>query len=215
MKGLLYILLLSIAIPFGASAQVFHKPSEIGEAFRSGEAKIIVGLDSRRSFISRRDVKVFGVRAGLDLQGKVRFGFGAYFLRSPFSRTFFWQNPFGLTDTLVSPLNFNYMTVFFEPVVLTTKRWELSLPFHLGVGDAFYDGPQYFTPSTPQTIFLVEGSVIGHYKILPWLGIGGGVGFRQMLRANTYLKEDFNAPIYMLNLKIFTGYILKKLLKKD
>ena len=212
MKGPLFLLLFFILLlPEAGRGQVFNKPADLAEAFKSGEAKVLVGFDSRRSFISRRDVKVFGVRAGLDLQGKARLGFGMYFLRSPFFRTFHWENPAGTRDTLISQLNFNYMTVFFEPVVLSTKRWEVSVPLHIGIGEAFYRGPKEFAPSTPKTILLAEGSVIGHYKILPWIGIGGGVGFRQMLRANTYLREDFNAPIYMLNLKLFTGYILRKI----
>lgn len=215
MKAFLLIVLTSILLPLSGSGQVFNRPSDLRDAFRSGEAKVLVGFDSRRSFISRRDVKVFGLRAGVDVQNKARLGFGMYFLRSPFYRTFFWENPAGEVDTLLSQLNFNYMTVFFEPVVLTTKRWEMSLPFHVGIGEAFYSGPREFGPSTPQTILLVELSAIGHYKVFPWIGIGGGIGFRQMIKANTYLKEDFNAPTYMLNLKIFTGYILNKVFRKS
>lgn len=202
-------------LPFLGLSQGVNKPRDIRDAFHSPNAKLIVGLDSRRSFISRRDVQVFGVRGGYDLDNKVRFGVGAYFLRSPFYRTFFFENPDnGGRDTLTARLRFNYMTLFVEPVLLSTRRWEVSFPLHLGIGDSRYEGPGPIDAFTLRTVMLTEVGVAAHYKIFQWIGLGAGVGFRQMIRGNIYIREDFNAPTYSFAVKIFTGYIIDQVFNR-
>ncbi len=198
------------------SAQIINRPSDIRKAFLSGESKIICGFDSRRSFVSNRDVKILGARAGVEMDGKIRTGFGIYFLRSPFYRTFFFNDPQTQEpDTVLARLRFNYMTFFVEPVLLSTRRWEVSFPLHLGVGDSQYEAIGPIDAFTLRTVVLTELGVQGHYKIFPWIGLGAGVGFRQMIRGNQYVREDFNAPTYSFAIKIFTGYIINKLFGKE
>lgn len=204
------VILIGTIVP----AQVFNRPSEMVEAVRVGENKLLVGFDTRRSFIDKRDVRLLGLRAGLDFDKKVRLGFGVYFLGSGVTQTFIFRRDNG-PDTLKAPLRFAYITFFAEPVFLSTKRWEVSTPFHLGVGESFYEGPRDLGFRTNQTVFLAELSLVAQYKILPWVGIGGGFGYRQMLVGNPYVKADFNAGVYMINVKIFLGYLYRKLMGRE
>jgi len=197
------------------SAQGFTHPSEIGDAFNSHDSKIVVGLDSRRSFIGRTDVNIWGVRAGLDFQGKVRLGAGAYFLRTPLPRQFIIDRPGIPTDTISSELRFSYLSLFIEPVVFSSKRWEMDTPFHLGIGDNHYPQAPKNGGGTRKTVLLTELSVTGTYKILPWIGVGGGVGYRLALKGNKSNLDNFNAPIYQIGLRFFAGYIYKAIFKPE
>lgn len=220
-KWSLWLVSLLLLVPIGSYTQssvkssILTRPADIRDAFRSDKVKVSVGLDSRRSFVSRQDVNMLGARAGLDFDGMVRVGGGIYFLFSDIHQQFVLTNPStGEDSTVTARLRFNYITFFFEPVILKSRRWEISIPLHLGLGDTYFEGAG-FDQSRPRTVVLSEASVIGHYKIFPWIGLGGGVGYRTMLKGNNLLGENFHAPIYMFTLKIFVGWIYLKLFKPE
>jgi hypothetical protein len=54
-----------------------------------------------------------------------------------------------------------------------------------------------------------EASLVGHYKILKWIGIGSGLGFQLMLKDNPAIMENFNTPVYSIKIKIFLGDIYR------
>jgi hypothetical protein len=193
----------------GLKAQGLNAPGELPHAFKQSP-KILVGLDSRRSFISNRDVKIMGLRVGLDFEKHARVGFGIYTLASPFSRTFIRPNQLGILDTLQCQLEFAYMTAYFEYVVLTTKHWEVSVPLHLGIGDVGFT----LLPDPPKAFLLGEMSVQASYKIVPFLGLAGGFGYRQIFLGGYLIRENFDAPIYSFGIKFWTGYLIEKVLKK-
>jgi hypothetical protein len=203
---LVLLLLLSVV---AVNAQLLNAPRELPSAFRQ-PPKLLVGLDSRRSFVSGRDVKVMGVRVGLDFEKRARVGFGVYTLASEFNRNFIRTDFFGIIDTVNAQLKFSYLTAYFEYVLLTTKRWEVSLPFHLGLGD------QSFTKlnQEPKSFLLGEVLVLANYKIFPFLGLAAGVGYRQMLVGGFAIREDFDAPSYSFGIKFWAGYFVDKYLKK-
>ena len=195
----------------GGKKRALIKPSDIRDAFRQNEAKLLLGLDSRRTFINRQDVNISGIRAGLDFNGLARVGGGIYFLLSPIYQQFELTDPVTNEDTVVSArLRFNYVSCFFEPTIVHSKRWEISLPLHLGVGDTYYEGAG-FDEATPQTVVMTEISATGYYRILKWIGISGGVGYRKILRGNNRTGENFDSPVYMVGIKLFVGYIYNKI----
>jgi hypothetical protein len=190
-------------------AQVLNAPRDLPGAFATSP-KILVAVDSRRSFISNRDVKIMGVRVGLDFDKKARVGFGVYALASPFNRTFIRPNYSGIVDTMTCQLKFSYMTGYFEYVVLTTKHWEVSVPVHLGIGDVGFT----LLPDPPEAFLLGEVSVQAYYKIVPFLGLAGGFGYRQILLGGYQIRENFDALIYSFGIKFWAGYLMEKVLKK-
>lgn len=217
----LCLLCISFLIPFGIQAQsniskpTFTKPGDIRDAFRSQNCKVLVGFDSRRSFVSTLDVNVFGFRAGLDFDGLVRIGGGLYSLFSKIEQQYVLPDPVtGSDNSFTARLRFNYVTFFFEPILMRSKRWEFSLPWHIGIGDTFFEGAG-FEARQPRTILLTEASLIGQYKIFQWIGVGAGFGYRRFLKGNNFQGYNFHAPIYMFNLKIFVGYIYTRIFKPE
>jgi hypothetical protein len=200
------VLLLLVA---SLKAQVFQSPKDWPAALRLAP-KLNVGLDSKRSFISNRDVKTLGLKASLDFDNRLRLGFGVYFLQSPFYRSLSVTDYFGVEDTVRAKLDFVFMTSFVEYVFLSTKRWELSSPLALGIGDVVFRD----VGMRPQPVLTSELGLQGSYKVFPWIGLGGGVGYRQILSGGKLIRENFNSPTYSFGLKFWFGYLYQKYFKK-
>jgi len=154
-------------------------------------------------------VSIFGVKMGLDFDKKIRTGFGVYFLSTPFYRSFQVEQPGGggSLDTIQAKLGFTYFSYFLEYVFLHSKRWEIGIPTYLGIGEVnFPDVPGFVR----QPLFLGQFLVRVDYKILPFIGLSGGLGYRQILLGNTVIQERFNAPIYTFGIKLWLDWVAKK-----
>jgi hypothetical protein len=203
-------ILLALSVQGQKSAPVFHDLRKLGTALQS-PPKLSLGLDSRRSFISNRDVKMLGLRVSMDFQNRARLGFGLYFLASPYYRLFNEIDAQGLPTTARHKLQFTYISAYFEYVILSSLRWEFSMPVHLGIGDVGFVG----LVEEPKSVLLTEATLLGSYKIFPFLGLGGGVGYRQILAGGTLIRENFNSPTYSFGLKFWFGYLYQKYIKKQ
>lgn len=202
-------IILHFSVAGFAQAQPLQQFADgISESYRS-KPKIIVGFDSRRSFISSRDVSIFGVRAGFDLAPKVRMGFGLYGLSTPFYRNFITYNDSTCLDTIQGRLQFGYMSVFWEYVLLQNRRWEFSAPIHIGIGASEFRG----VDQTRNPVGVTEVSIQGQYKILTWFGLGAGVGYRVLMPRNQAVTENFNAPLYAIRMKLFIGELYDSVFK--
>ncbi|MEM6271128.1 MAG: hypothetical protein AAF998_16945 [Bacteroidota bacterium] len=198
-------------VGMGISAQGLTRPKELPAAFRS-TPKVLVGFDSKRSFIDNRDVRIFGVRAGLEFDRKVGVGFGIYFLRSPFVRNFIEPADGGGVDTIRSNLRFGYVSAWFEYMIYASRRWEVSVPLTLGFGEAEFSG---FEERTYTQILLLEASLEAQYKIFPWLGLGAGVGYRQPITGERSIRTIIDAPIYRFGIRVFLGYFWNLITGKE
>ncbi|MCB0430015.1 MAG: hypothetical protein H6585_12345 [Flavobacteriales bacterium] len=171
--------------------------------------KFLFGFDSRRSFLFSSDAAIFGIKAGLDYGSKVRMGAGYYFLSSPFYRKFITY-----PDTVYARFDLAYFSPYIEYVLLHDTHWECSVPLQLGFGSIGLRDTATGENVRQQGITLLELSIVGHYKIWDWLGVGSGVGYRQALVGSRIIEESVSAPIYLVKLKIFTGVIYRKFFPK-
>ncbi len=207
-KGLgfgIVCLLWLVCIHLPLRAQVLVSPRAAWEAFDK-KPKFFGGLDSHRSFISRRDVSILGVRAGLEFDGRVRMAIGVYTLGSGFTRQFEVARP-GSIDTISANLRYSHLSYILEYVALTSKRWEVSIPLSVGLAESSF-------PKIPriQKQQFMQGSlgIYAQYKIFPFLGIAGGVGLRQILVGTPLIEENFNGPTYSFGVKLYLGWFVKK-----
>ena len=53
------------------------------------------------------------------------------------------------------------------------------------------------------------------YKIIKWVGIGTGVGYRLILFKNGGIKENFSSPVYVIKLKVYLGAIVRSITGKE
>jgi hypothetical protein len=186
------------------------------DLYFSTKPKFIFKFDSRHSYVSHTPTKVFGFKTGLDFRKKIRIGIGYHELEGPRYIDHVIDSMGVILDTVPAILHMNYISVFIEYVIFNEKKWEISLPFQWGFGSSKYEythgGEGYNLLRRPISVF--EPTIEGHYKIIPFVGIGAGIGYRFMLLNNKEIEEKFNSPIYILKIKVFLGDIYKAIFKK-
>lgn len=169
----------------------------------------LLNIVSYNSFLLNEKVKFKGLKLGAELGERIRFGFGGYRLDNPIDL------PPLLTDvdTINRQLRFEYYNVFLEFVFYEDFRWELAIPFSMGRAFGKIDTfsvknnnkrGQINVDSTGLATFGFDFE----YRFIPWLGLGGGVGYRQAF-APRDIREKLNAPFYTVKIKVFLGYLFK------
>jgi hypothetical protein len=56
---------------------------------------------------------------------------------------------------------------------------------------------------------LYEPGVSIEYAIFNWLGLGGHVGYRFMIKNNPYVDQNFNSPMYAFGINIYWDELYK------
>lgn len=194
-----FFFLLGFFVSTHASAQFFDT---LRQSFKA-RPKFFFQFDSYNSVVTGSRANAKGFKTGLDFDRKIRLGIG-----------YFWLNPDVVEkrkiengDTVRAQLKSGYFTVGAEYVLLNKDPWQVSVPVHLGFGKSFFVYPDPTSEADKKIasngIILFEPAVTGHYKIIKWVGVGFGVGYRVMLKNNPEVIDNFNSPIYVLRIKIF------------
>lgn len=178
--------------------------------------KFYLGLDGRRSIVLGENSSLGGLKIGTIINNKFKTGLGIYWMRNDIVRAGIpGGNITDSRDTLF--YNFGYTSLFFEPMFVLNRRWQLSFPMHLGSAVA---ETSYLTTQGKKQLFrtdkapLFEVSGVGQYKFLRWLAIGTGIGYRALLIDRNAAQRALNAPVYILQLKVLFGVIWKTYLNK-
>ena len=195
-----------------AHAQIFDT---IRESFHT-KPKLLLQLDAYNSFVSKEPANTFGYRAGLEFNKRVRIGIGYYKLTSDIVKSRPVPGVVMKDSMANAQLDMFFIPVFFEYVFYNKDPWEISVPVNLGVGKSYF----WYYKKQPEgekgkvdqkAVALITISAAGQYKILPWFGVGAGLGFRLMLKDNSNINENFNSVIYSLGLRVFVDEIFKSM----
>ena len=182
----------------------------------SEKPKFIFFFDNRNSFIKGREADLVGVRLGGEWK-HWRAGIGFYGLSNKQYKNVTVTNALGAPQTIDVRLRFGYVTVFGEYIFFRNKRWEFSTPLSIGLGQVALETSKdgEVQKIRKNGIILIEPSITGHFKVFSWVGIGAGVGYRQVLLAPPNQFGIFSSPIYIIKLKIFLSPIYKAIFKKE
>ena len=176
--------------------------------------KLDVKLDNRFSFIRNNDVKTVGFKVGLNFNRKFKVGLGINQMLLSVERLVPDEN--GIDFSV--DLEYFYFSPYIEYVYFNSKRWEFSLSTQLGIGGASYR----FTDNNGKKKKIVESTILSYepamlidYKIIKWVGIGTGIGYRLIYYKSPGVQEKFSSPEYVLKLKIYLGEIVRSITGKD
>ena len=96
-------------------------------------------FDSRRTFVAKKSVGIFGIRIGLHHKNKFGAGVGYYSSRSwglfakPISKSF-TDNKSTPAQTFPAEVGFDYASIFGEYIFFEKSRWQLTANTQLGLG---------------------------------------------------------------------------------
>lgn len=164
---------------------------------------LIVKLDMRGSFIGNEGVRFAGIKLGLEHAGNVQYGIGYSFLLSPVEGK---AQVEGLGE-VGTRLRFGYVTPYFDFAFYRKNNWELRIPVQFGIGSGsvvYEDADGHKRKLQRSGVFLYEPSMTVQYRFLRYFAIGGGWGYRLVLRSAP-LAEGLTAPIYTFGLRVFFG----------
>lgn len=173
-------------------------------------------LDKTGSFVAGKGAVTNEIRIGLDFKKKIRFGIGYAALASDVVADKTIKTQVTQRDSVVpAKLSLSYFTLSGEYTFYESKRWQITMPVVIGLGSSYFNyyekiNGSYKTKKTDEgTVLLLGPSGVATYRILRWVGVSGGIGFRHVVVNNSKIKDSFNSPIYLLRIRIFMGEIYK------
>jgi hypothetical protein len=178
--------------------------------------KFFLTLDRTSSFVAGKGATTNEIRMGLEFKKLIRFGIGYAELVSDIVADKSIVTEITGIDSLVpAELSLSYLTWSAEYTFYNSKRWQITMPGVLGTGSSYFqyyeyvDG-EYKTKRTDEGgVVLLGASGIATYRILRWVGLSAGLGYRYLIVNNGNVKESFNSPVYLFRIRIFMGEIYK------
>ena len=207
-----------IIIPISLSAQIYNDDERVvfEEEFRKSfrtKPKLDVKFDNRFSFIRDNALKTIGIKVGLNFRRKFKVGLGINQMLVPTKRKVLLDD-----NTLINAeLEYFYFSPYVEYVYYNSRKWEFSLAVQLGVGGASYqykDATGKKVKITESAVWSYEPAMLIDYKIVRWVGIGTGVGYRLVYKSPG-VTEKFSSPEYVMKLKIYLGEIVRTITGKE
>lgn len=175
------------------------------KGFSQEKTRLLLSLDRKSSLFNPTKVNTLGLRIGYKYGCKVNVGFGVY---SANNITFDYRlNALDYPNASTSlEAKINYVNLFVEPIILSEKRKMFSMPISVGGGNIKIKYRELY--STKKRIYfndfvpVVDISGVFMFKVVPFVWIGGGLGYRHFFHNDDIVSENFNSPYYMFKLKI-------------
>ncbi|OFY66996.1 MAG: hypothetical protein A3H98_08850 [Bacteroidetes bacterium RIFCSPLOWO2_02_FULL_36_8] len=212
-KKICVFLLLWLTSYFIYAQEAITHPSAPPDSAKK-KTEIFFSFDARNSFVANKDVRIGGAKIGLEFRDKYRFGLGIYAMDPPIFSQVLLNKGTASEELYIYRIEFSYFGIFAEYVLFSNRKWEFSAPVIFGIGETRLfrskDRNAKIWETRPKMgVNLIEASITGHYKIVYWLGVGGGFGYRNASTDFALLKEHFDAPIYIMKIKLFIGDIYR------
>ncbi|MGE0562127.1 MAG: hypothetical protein AB7O47_09940 [Flavobacteriales bacterium] len=171
-------------------------------------------FDFRFSFIASRDFRTSGFKIGISFNKKFKMGLGYNQLLVP-AKSIVNDN----NKSYNAELKYINISPYFEYVYYTSKRWEFNLSAQVGIGRGHY---QYYNNDAGKTIRAKYSTILSYepvmlidYKIIPWFGVGTGVGYRLIFYKNSNIEEHLTSPVYVFKIKVYLGEIVRTITGKE
>ncbi len=207
------ILLLILCISHGGTqAQDLKKKKQLNP---------FLVFDNYFSFIGNKSADVWGFRAGIEWNETWRFGAGYNKIRSDIIEKKMLQGEelrHSDNDTVKAQLFLTYYPVMAEYIFYNKDPWIISLPVQAGYGNSYF---QYFATDNRERKIFKRGVIVSQtginvqYKIVKWVGLGAGVGYRLMLLNNPEIETQMNSPVFAIGIKIYLNEVIKSLQGKE
>ncbi len=210
MHLLKFAITLSALISFNSTsvlAQTINLSDSLRHVLRS-KPMPTAKLDSRNSFVTGSSAQIQGVKAGVAYKKVLSFGLGYNWLATDFTERKTYENV-----SYEAFLKLRYVAPFIEYSFYKKGPWEVAVPLQIGAGKSFWqiekDGQKI--KLNAGNVWLYEPIMTVEYKVLNLIGIGGGVGYRIMLKNNREIERQFTSPVYVIRARIIFDEVIKKL----
>ncbi len=166
-------------------------------------------LDNRFSSIRNHDITVFGAKVGFQYKKLTRFGLGSSFIINPIYIDYFNKK---LNREETNKVSFWYFSVFNDWILYKNNKWECFVTEQVGFGKPSFvkEINNDIVSDVNVDLYVNELSGQVNYKLNSWIGLGTGVGYRNILNKKSVLNATFDAPIYIAKIILFPEVFFKK-----
>lgn len=214
MRYLFFIFLFSWSCLFNAQVKE-EKPPTFEDRFKTSfhtKPSLDVKFDSRISFIRNTDVKTWGMKVGLNFNQRFKLGLGLNTMITASTTKIA-----NLSETVPVNIDYFYWSPYIEYVYYTSKRWEFSLMTQIGIGEAKYSyldeiGNRQKVAKT--TILTYEPAMQIDYRIIKWVAIGTGIGYKLEFYRKGKVSENLSSPQFIIKIKVYLGKIYRTIVGK-
>lgn len=174
-------------------------------------------LDTYTSFIGNKGADVWGFRAGVEWRGKWRFGAGYNKVSSDIIE---WKALTGEDrilagrDSTKAQLFFRFYPLSAEYIAYRKDPWQIGIPLLFGYGNSYFE---YFDTNNERQPLYRKGVIAlqpgcnAQYKLVKWLGVSIGAGYRLMLLNNPKIDTRLNSLVLSLGFRVFPAEIYRSL----
>ncbi len=175
------------------------------------KAKFILNLDVRRQQVHGDIVRFFGLRAGVQERYNI-YALGLYGLGQPFIDSGVDLEDVGQEDADVRT-DYGSFGATYERILFDTRHWQMSVPFMVGIGEVAVDYKDKlsdtWSPYRRSRVYPLETGLRGSFKVLFWLYIQGGVGYRKITGPDHVVNETYTGATWSYGLSIKFGKIYR------
>jgi len=175
--------------------------------------KIDFKFDSRWAFVRNEPNWTLGVKFGVRFSDKFKLGLG-------YNRLIIESKSKipGLSGVTKSTFRYGYISQYIEYAYFTSRRWEFNLSLQVGLGTARYE---YVDEELNRSVQPARGLLISYepamlidYKVVRFIGIGTGLGYRLTYHRSAELRKGLTSLIWLGKLKVYLGEIARTVGKK-
>ena len=164
-------------------------------------------FETRNSFITGNSAKVFSIKAGLSFRKTLTIGIGYNWIGTELKESILIDNRIYVGD-----IKLRYIAPFLEYSFYKKGLWEATVPVQFGFGRSYI---QYQSRTDKEQIrsgrvVLYEPSMTVEYKFFNVVGVGGGFGYRIMLKNNKEINQQFTSPVYVLRIRLIFDEIYRR-----
>lgn len=167
--------------------------------------KVFLSFDGTSSFL-KNDTKYFGLNFGVKAKCKYKIGFGYSWLRGNYKTDAFPVNPEVYPEAMLETrTDAKFYSLFFEPIVFSQNKINISFPLHLGVVDLISDyrsGTFSYENYHNSTPLFGDVSANFDFRVLGFMKIGLSLGYRFVATDLDVASDALNTPLVGLSLKI-------------
>jgi hypothetical protein len=176
----------------------------------ANKPKLFFNFDTRGTFIEHKQINVFGVNAGITFgEKRNRVTAGYYWLGYNASRRLVnWRRILSQTLNLsyYTATDVRFVNFAYWHTVIRNKRWVLSTPLEVGIGNEstrFRDLFDGLTSGSRKDYFIpLQAGVYGEYRAFRWAGINTQLGYRNALSSGEFRKR-FSGFYYSYGVNLY------------
>lgn len=208
--GLMVLLVLAQFCAQECRGQTIQLTDSLYRIFRS-KPSFTVKYDTRNTFITGHRASIWSVKVGLVFNKNMTVGVGYNWLWTNVEEQFTY--PQSSYDEM-SRVKLRYVAPFMDYTFYKKGPWEATLPLQLGLGTSYLQPARMPQHQKQGWVMLYEPAMSVEYKFMKYFAVGGGYGYRIMLRNNRELSSRFTSPMYVLRFRILFE-VLYKTYKRD